>query len=215
MKKINILIISVLLVAIVSSCTFEKRLYRPGFYVETNSYRTSKKQQELTTIQKQSIAENKIDVSTFSSTVENNVAIQTNSQELGVSKTSLEPVFALNHSDKKVSTWQPSIYTSYKQRISSIISENKKAWEVYQANPLAKGGKSQIVALLLCFFLGMLGIHSFYLGNKQKGIIQLVMFLVGWLTFLFIIGYLILAALGIWVLIDFIRIIIGDLGPGW
>ncbi|GAB4460579.1 MAG: hypothetical protein Fur0028_13730 [Bacteroidales bacterium] len=41
------------------------------------------------------------------------------------------------------------------------------------------------------------------------------MFLVGLLTFVLIIGYVILTALSIWVLIDFIRLIIGDLGPGW
>lgn len=78
-----------------------------------------------------------------------------------------------------------------------------------------KSGENQIVALLLCLFLGMLGVHSFYLGNKNKGLIQLAMFLVGLVTFWFIIGYLIWFALGIWVFIDFIRIIIGDLGPGW
>jgi TM2 domain-containing membrane protein YozV len=59
------------------------------------------------------------------------------------------------------------------------------------------GGKSQLVAALLCFFIGGLGIHRFYLGYTWQGIVQI----------------LTLGGLGIWVLIDFIRILIGTLGP--
>jgi TM2 domain-containing membrane protein YozV len=59
------------------------------------------------------------------------------------------------------------------------------------------GGKKWLTAVLLCFFLGGLGIHRFYLGYTWQGIVQL----------------LTLGGLGIWVLIDFIRIIIRDLKP--
>jgi TM2 domain-containing membrane protein YozV len=58
-------------------------------------------------------------------------------------------------------------------------------------------GKSQMVALILCFFLGCLGIHRFYLGYTWQGVVQL----------------LTLGGCGVWALIDFIRIIIGDLQP--
>ncbi|MCC5943584.1 MAG: TM2 domain-containing protein [Bernardetiaceae bacterium] len=60
-----------------------------------------------------------------------------------------------------------------------------------------KSGKSQVIALVLCFFLGGLGIHRFYLGYTWQGIVQL----------------LTAGGCGIWVLIDFIRIITGDLQP--
>jgi len=63
--------------------------------------------------------------------------------------------------------------------------------------PGAGGGKSQLVAALLCFFIGGLGIHRFYLGYTWQGIVQI----------------LTLGGLGIWVLIDFIRILTGDLQP--
>ena len=59
------------------------------------------------------------------------------------------------------------------------------------------GGKSQLVALLLCFFVGGIGIHRFYLGYTWQGIVQI----------------LTLGGLGVWVLIDFIRIIMGTLKP--
>lgn len=53
-----------------------------------------------------------------------------------------------------------------------------------------------IIAALLCFFLGGLGIHRFYLGYTTIGIIQL----------------LTAGGCGIWVLIDLVRILMGTLG---
>lgn len=47
-----------------------------------------------------------------------------------------------------------------------------------------KAGKSQLVAFLLCFFLGGLGIHRFYLGYTGMGILYLFtagLFGIGWL----------------------------------
>lgn len=61
----------------------------------------------------------------------------------------------------------------------------------------SSAGSSQVVALLLCIFIGGLGIHRFYLGYTWQGVVQL----------------LTLGGCGIWVLIDLIRIIIGDLKP--
>lgn len=62
---------------------------------------------------------------------------------------------------------------------------------------VAGSGKSQVAALLLVLFLGGLGIHRFYLGYTWQGVVQL----------------LTLGGLGIWALIDLIRIITGDLQP--
>lgn len=58
-------------------------------------------------------------------------------------------------------------------------------------------GKSQLVALLLALFVGVLGIHRFYLGYTGIGIVQLLTF----------------GGLGVWALIDLILIITGDLKP--
>ena len=55
--------------------------------------------------------------------------------------------------------------------------------------------KSKLTAILLCFFLGSLGIHRFYLGYTLIGVIQLLTF--G--------GFL------IWVIVDLIRLNIGSL----
>ena len=64
--------------------------------------------------------------------------------------------------------------------------------------PFAAGAPKQwIVALLLAFFLGALGIHNFYLGYTTKGIIQLILTIT-------MIGAPIAA---IWAFIEFIMII--------
>jgi TM2 domain-containing membrane protein YozV len=61
----------------------------------------------------------------------------------------------------------------------------------------AAEGKSQLTAVLLAVFLGVLGIHRFYLGYTWQGIAQL----------------LTLGGLGIWSFVDFIRILTGSLQP--
>ena len=58
-------------------------------------------------------------------------------------------------------------------------------------------GKNKIVAILLSLFLGGLGVDRFYLGYIWTGILKLITF----------------GGLGIWALIDLIRIIIGNLKP--
>ncbi len=54
--------------------------------------------------------------------------------------------------------------------------------------------KSRLVALLLCFFLGWLGIHRFYVGKIGTGILML----------------LTAGGFGIWVIIDLILIVMGS-----
>ncbi|MEY9974461.1 TM2 domain-containing membrane protein YozV [Lysinibacillus sp. RC46] len=53
--------------------------------------------------------------------------------------------------------------------------------------------KNYIVMILLCFFLGGLGIHRFYVGKIGTGILMIIT----------------LGGLGIWALIDLIMIIVG------
>lgn len=64
--------------------------------------------------------------------------------------------------------------------------------------------KSRLVALILCLFLGVFGLHRMYVGKFWTGLIQLI------LTFSFIGIYI----TGIWVLLDFIVILIGQFTDG-
>jgi TM2 domain-containing membrane protein YozV len=53
--------------------------------------------------------------------------------------------------------------------------------------------KGFVPTLLLCFFLGVIGVHRFYVGKIGTGILQILTF----------------GGLGVWSLIDFIMIAVG------
>lgn len=67
--------------------------------------------------------------------------------------------------------------------------------------------KSKIAAGLLAIFLGYLGVHNFYLGYKNKAIIQLVVSLVGGILTCGIAT----AVISIWALIEGIMILAGSI----
>ena len=48
--------------------------------------------------------------------------------------------------------------------------------EVITSVSAVSSGKTQVATLLLCFFLGGIGIHRFYLGDTWQGVIQLLTF---------------------------------------
>lgn len=89
--------------------------------------------------------------------------------------------------------------TAYDANQQAAYAAGQQAYgQPAYGQPFAAGAPKQwIVALLLAFFLGPLGIHNFYLGYTTKGIIQLVLTL----TFIGII------VSGIWAFIDFIMLI--------
>lgn len=70
--------------------------------------------------------------------------------------------------------------------------------------------KSKIVAGLLQFFLGWLGVGRFYMGSTAIGVCQLVLFLAAFVTFFFIIGVFLWLGLAFWTFIDAIVILVGS-----
>jgi hypothetical protein len=85
----------------------------------------------------------------------------------------------------------------YPNGTKEIIHSKGKDKNAKTSNSSTPGNSSQIVALLLCIFIGTLGVHRFYLGHMGMGILYL---LTGGLC-------------GVGVLIDMILIITGDLKP--
>ena len=83
------------------------------------------------------------------------------------------------------------------EKVILKLNQKKVTKNLTKLAASGSGGKSQLIAAILCFFVGVIGIHRFYLGYTWQGVVQI----------------LTLGGLGIWTLIDFIRILIGDLKP--
>jgi TM2 domain-containing membrane protein YozV len=99
------------------------------------------------------------------------------------------PIFTINMEDALMVKYHDGTKTVFK-------SENTNSDPLMNMVSGDKG-KSQLIALLLCLFFGTLGLHRFYLGYYEIGIIQI----------------LTLGGCGIWWLIDLIMILTGDLKP--
>ena len=67
--------------------------------------------------------------------------------------------------------------------------------------------RSKLVALLLWGFLGSLGVHNFYLGRTGIAITQLILTLVGYATVWFLVGFIPLAVVFVWLIVDLIMIL--------
>ncbi|HEX6334998.1 MAG TPA: TM2 domain-containing protein [Flavisolibacter sp.] len=105
-------------------------------------------------------------------------------------------------------TTEPATLNITKMTVKDVEKMTGKKMNIFQkagfkiaqkvaAKAPAAEGKSQMIALILVLLVGGLGIHRFYLGYTWQGIVQL----------------LTLGGLGIWALIDLIRIITGSLQP--
>lgn len=66
--------------------------------------------------------------------------------------------------------------------------------------------KSAGAAFLLWFFLGGLGVHRFYLGKTGSGAAMLILSIVGFVTSILGVGFLLLIAVGIWWCVDLLLV---------
>ena len=88
------------------------------------------------------------------------------------------------------------------------VAQNPAANNALLSDEEIVSPKSRAASGVLCFFLGCLGIHNFYLGRTGRGVCQLILFLVGLVTAIPLI------VVCIWVLIEWIMILAGSCKDG-
>jgi TM2 domain-containing membrane protein YozV len=196
MKKILFFLAGVSLLA---SCTIQQRVHQPGLYIDWNhkhqqgTAAVSQKPENNSTSESPMLAidATTLDVNTQTDFTSKNLRNESTLQKVTKEKT-------------EVNTTGSSVCASvnqsnFKVNVASLVSIKKIALVNILTSPAmgTGNGKSWIVALLLCFFLGWIGIHRFYLGYTGMGVLYL---LTGGL-------------LGFGVLIDFILILVGALKP--
>jgi len=69
--------------------------------------------------------------------------------------------------------------------------------------------KSRLAATLLAFFLGTLGIHRFYVGKTATAVAMLILGIIGYATIIVAVGVVLLWAVEIWALVDFVFAVSG------
>ena len=74
-----------------------------------------------------------------------------------------------------------------------------------------KDAKSKIIAALFGFILGAFGAHNFYLGYTGKAIAQLVLTIIGFLTYCLYIGVFFILGVSIWTLVESVMILTGKI----
>ncbi len=71
--------------------------------------------------------------------------------------------------------------------------------------------KSRLVVVILCFFLGGLGAHRFYVGRIVTGIVMLLGSVIGILGVEIFVGFIPLAAVAVWAIGDFLKALTGHM----
>ena len=206
-SKLGLLIAMVAI--LVSSCstnaTFSKRYHSRGFNIawgggsDANNNpvkQTPKKVKAKSDVV--AVAQNTDNVTVQSVKSTENTAMEASTVNTAVVSNNIlaknEVATVKNATQTSTQAVKSSTVVSKKASVNAISKTNTKA---VKKNADPGEGKSQMIALILCIFVGVLGIHRFYLGYTMEGVLQL---LTG-------------GGCGVWTLIDLVRIITGDLKP--
>lgn len=175
---------------VLSSCTMEKRIYSSGYHIEWNKSKQNPNRQELvkkdngkpTEQNKIAIVEQSDNEVIMADNSNSKIVIEDNiTASLDNSVILLSPKIVSFSKKTNTVSANTNPISETKTVITNKTSETKKKSE---KNNSAGGGKSQIVALILCIFLGLLGLHRFYLGYTGLGFLYLFtfgLFGIGWL----------------------------------
>jgi len=186
-KTLSLSLIGIFLIAAFSSCSMEKRQYSSGYHIQWNNQAKNdiknKDKQTETVV----IAENKVQPVEEIVPADLLEATETAQTETIRSESSIAPLELASSSAETITILPNDVNRSLNSSNQSISIDSKSSnlnqKESVRKNSIAqkaqkpkaaKGGdKSWVVALVLCIFLGGLGIHRFYLGYPGLGILML------------------------------------------
>ncbi|MEN9304242.1 MAG: hypothetical protein RL264_2671 [Bacteroidota bacterium] len=206
MKTINLILTFLTITSIlISSCSVQKRYHRKGFNVNWNqsSIGQTKGKNVKEEYEKTDLNNSETVICSESKYLNNSIAkgndnTHTDIELISIENTSVDTDWI----QSEIESESPIILN----QVNIRLEKNTRAGEM---NITKKSKKSDLVnedeekeyswtvAIILCFFLGALGIHRFYLGHIGIGVLYL---LTGGLC-------------GIGVLIDFILLLTGGLKP--
>lgn len=196
----HISLIAMAIIVFLSACSLERRHYRPGFHFKSEAK-----------VPKPEVIKHDVAPEPEMAVVETEVAPEDISVET-TPVTSTPDVIAVPEakttSVNKVAkaTAKPVTKPGDKNIALSIL--NKKALKGQSPSGMMA---DKIVSIILCIFLGWLGIHRFYLGYPVSAIIMIVLFVASVVLGGFVLGYLGYVAgllLFVWILVDLIFLIL-------
>jgi TM2 domain-containing membrane protein YozV len=204
MKRIytNMTVMALAIIVFLSACSVERRHYRPGLHFNSE-VKTPKPEVKKHDAQKETTAEvAPVEIAPVEATAKVEHPV------------SAVPHAATTSTDKKETTANKSVKAAPKpvtqpgdkNIATSIISK-----KVLKGQSPKGMMADKILAIILCIFLGWLGIHRFYLGFPISGIFMILLFLlstIGGFLIINFLGYIAGVLLLVWIIYDLICIIL-------
>ena len=186
MKHINYFIcLGLVLAFILPSCSIQKRVYTAGYHVQWKKKHPAVSNLELAQVKpakdsKQPNKEVPVPVVQINTAQEPALIGQVPASMVSGNRQMTAPVIVPVKKQSFAAAGKNS-----ERSDNTLVNAQKQGQEKAASKKgSGEGGKSQIVALLLCIFLGLLGIHRFYLGYTGMGLLYLFtagLFGIGWL----------------------------------
>lgn len=226
MRIINHIVVLLAVVALLFSCSssnnvvsknfIQKRKYNKGFHVNIKRKKSKLPKKNKRVLEpsielaKKEFSKEKLQVLSFEDNQDDNVfepalIIPTTKDFVSLQKAKKLTNEQLHLTFKQRTVTPPlsaikiekQLREAQKSEAATTINLGKESAPNSVSNISSGNGKSQLVALILVYFVGVMGAHRFYLGYTGIALIQL--FTLG--------GCL------IWTIIDLVMIITGDLKP--
>jgi TM2 domain-containing membrane protein YozV len=203
MKRIytNMTVMALAIIVFLSACSVERRHYRPGLHFNSEVKAPKPEVKKTETAPEPETATAPVETPAEDATAE--VITPVTTAPAAVTVPEAKKVLAYNSNVKAIA--KPVTKLGDKFIATNIIS--KKA--LHGQSPRGMMA-SKILSIVLCIFLGWLGIHRFYLGFPVSAIIMVLLFILsgvgGFLAINFL-AYIAGVLLFVWIIYDLICLI--------